>query len=118
MDNRMVVIRSDEKSDFETGMKLIGKHKKAVGYRITNNKLTLYWADIPTITHLPYAMNAETYIVFAWNWLQSVSPLEHAPDHDGDNAKGFCISIGTEEFHANMYAELVTIEVIWAIYGK
>lgn len=120
MDNFTIEVWSEGKKDFSMAMGIALKHSKCVGYRIDKEKgLVLMWTkrDIPEYVALPYEMNLEQIIEFAWGWLQATPPEGNQPDHDGSNGRGFkMITNGWGQ--VDSWQEFIAIKPIWAMYGK
>jgi hypothetical protein len=91
-DNFDVVVTSTQRSHFEAAVAMaMSDHRKLTHYRVSTRdvigrkKLLLYWAPPSAIAEkadtyhaLPYEMNAEAAIEFAWQWLRSLSREDHS----------------------------------------
>jgi hypothetical protein len=121
MDNFTIEVWSDSKTDFALAMQIAFRNsKKCVGYRIDKEKGLVLMSskrDIPAYVALPYEMNLEQTIEFAWGWIKANRPEGSAPDHDGDNNHGFkMLTNGWGQ--VDSYQEFIAIKPIWAMYGK
>lgn len=119
MDNFHVIVQSEGKSDFDIAMQLFfRRNRTAVAYEVNDEKgLIFYWAKHKDATNLPYEMELEATINFAWGWLDKVK-YPSQPDHDGDNKSGFCVYNEDWGHVANKWQAFVAIKPIWAMYGK
>lgn len=119
MDNKRFDITSEGKGDFDFAMRIaMSAWNKTIGYRVHENHLVLYWTERKEISILPYAMDADETIAFAWGWLQRAKPSTQEPDHDGDNERGFRVFSEAWGEVFNQYEAFVAITPIWAMYGK
>lgn len=110
---------------FDIGDERTGKpSRKAVGYVITPaldeapDLLTLYWVagthDGPECVPLPYGMDVDDALEFAWRWFQKADPGE-GPDNDGTVTKG---AWSLKSPDSGWHHAFVEIRPEWAIYGK
>ena len=88
----------------------------ATHYRITGDKMELFWNEMADTKELPYPMTASQAIQFVWNWLEDVQIEEKGPDIDGDAvADAFKITSGYADGWS--YA-IVRIEKAWRLISK
>lgn len=116
MDNRKIDLWLEDK--FELAMQLAMGVHKAIGYRVHENNMVLYWAKSDKMTPFPYEMSITDATNFVSGWLQKTEPNHPRPDHDGDNEKGFRIF---NEDWGHVFGEwqaFIAITPIWAMYGK
>lgn len=119
MDNKRILVVSDDKEDFSCAMKIaMSNYSKVIGFRVDDNKLILYWAKSEKMNPLPYEMNVSETEAFVWGWLDKNKPKYSEPDHDGDNSKGFKIENDSWGQVQGEWQAFISIEPIWAMYGK
>jgi hypothetical protein len=122
MDNFELTVRSSGKTDFALAMQIaFNSHKKAVGYRVTDEKgLILYWIkpDKKDFVPFPFEMNHAQAVDFCWGWVEATKPKGNEPDNDGDNDKGFIVYNEAWGHVDGDWQTFVAIGVIWAMYGK
>lgn len=118
MDNRRIEVKSVSEEDFKFAMILaFSKYDRAKQnvkwFKTDLGKLLLYDYQHDGAKDLPYPMGIYEATAFAWGWIKANSPVDKQPDHDGDNSKGFhLIADSWLDNH------LVSVESIWAMYGK
>ena len=66
---------------------------------------------------LPYPMDVEAAIPFAWNWLKTAK-YPPQPDHDGSNHKGFEVFNEAWGRVGDRRNSFVAIKPEWQMYGK
>lgn len=118
MDNFQVSIQSEGQAHFELAMRIIMNGRKTIGYRVIENTLILYWTPSNKTILLPYELDLERTISFAWGWLITSRPLEPQPDHDGSNGHGFIVYNEGWGHVKSEYQAFAAIMPIWAMYGK
>lgn len=70
-----------------------------------------------TSTVLPFPLDLNTSISFAWHWLTTSADYGNEPDHDGDNGKGWRVYNENWGRVGSFYG-FVAIKPAWAMYGK
>lgn len=122
-DNCALLIVNEGRQMFEHAMHLAfngASGSKAKHYAITEaDGLILLWAEDARLKSqpLPYPMDVTTAIPFAWNWLEQAA-YPHAPDHDGDNGKGWTFHRDGWGHVACSHYAIVGIKPTWSMYGK
>lgn len=120
-DNRVIDVTSQGEGDFRKALSFFfSKETKVSHYEINKEYgLILYWtdADLNDITALPYKMDYDAAVNFAWNWLKTAEYKEQ-PDHDGDNKEGFQIYNKCWGHVSSRWQVLVAIRPVWAIYAR
>lgn len=129
MDNLHIDVTSEGFETFKKAMSLFNQ-KRCVGFKVSKAKasglghrgkerLILFWYHSDRQdTQLPYEMEFDAYVNFAWGWLQQADFGEE-PDHDGSNGKGFRVYNEDWGFiQEGSHGSFVAIEPAWAMYGK
>ncbi len=82
-------------------------------------RLVFFWSkpSIPEYRALPFKMNLTAAVDFAWPWLEQAE-RGPAPDHDGDNEKGWRVYNEGWTHVANLWEAKVAIETYWLMAGK
>lgn len=120
MDNFSFFIQSDSREDFELAMKLVfSRHKYVAAYEVHDiHGLILYSAkDNGKQTALPYLMDLEDVLHFAWGWVQKAD-CGPEPDLDGAFKHAFrvCFDGVDAAFVGSHY--VAAIRPVWALYHK
>ncbi len=119
MENRQITVKAAGKTSFDLAIRLAFEyHSKAVGYSVEENTLFFYWWNYDKATQLPFEMEAEDAIKFAWAWFESTPVGTEEPDHDGSNGKGFIIYNDNSGHLLNVWQAIIGIKPIWAMYHK
>jgi hypothetical protein len=141
-DNGQIVVVMEGREAFELAMRLAflphkyPKRSAATHYKIekkpafggTNNlptmlfetqhpRLIFYWIEDKTALELPFPMDVDDAINFAWGWLQKQDYGEE-PDHDGSDGKGFAVYNEAWGHVGNSHAAICAVSPQWSWYGK
>lgn len=125
MDNFNFDITWEGKERFIEILRLVLRSQgsgKISHYFVTESHgLILCWTGGQGLTPLPYVMDTDTVINFAWGWLNSEEArrmLGSEPDHDGDNGYGWRLFNESWGRVAGRWEAVIAIQPVWAIYGK
>ncbi len=81
--------------------------------------LVFFWAkpSIPEYRALPFKMGLTAAVDFAWPWLEQAERGK-APDHDGDNEKGWRVYNESWAHVAGLWEATVAVEPYWLMACK
>jgi len=129
--NFEVSVSAESRESFSTAMRMIfsaAPGKKVAAYRVAAMPiegrpplpvLILYWHfDAPVSVLLPYGMQLEEAVAFAWGWLQSAPyPKDNGPD--GGSAKGFKVeTVCSKAAPFDSFYAFAAIYPKWMYYPK
>lgn len=124
MDNKYIDVISRGITDLELAIKLCWSDngtREATHYKILDidgkSTLILLWSKGHDALELVYPLSCDEAINFIHGWLAR-APLGRAPDHDGDNTRGW--RVFTEQWRkiASYDNVIAGFQAVWARHGK
>ena len=75
-------------------------------------------AEAVAVAPLPFPLTATAAADYVWHWLTTAAGYGRAPDHDGDNEKGWRVYNEQWGHVAGNHYAFVAVQPVWAMYGK
>ena len=88
-------------------------------FETQHSRLIFFWhnPDWKTAQELPFKMDIDDAINFAWGWL-SKQDYGEEPDHDGSSGKGFAVYNETWGHVGGSFYGICAVSPQWSWYGK
>lgn len=117
-DNEVLRVSGEGEERLKTVLSLFNQ-SRAKGFFADDSVFVLFWTDSEKATPLPSPMPTEQLTPMIMAWLEGRAHYGPAPDHDGDNERGWlCYHDSWGHIDGFGWQAFAAIRPMWAMYGK
>jgi hypothetical protein len=94
-------------------------NQKAIGYHAIKEQITFFWSNHEQATLFPSPLHLDRVAELASDWLATSAHYGPAPDHDGDNERGWlCFTQNWGHIEPFGWQAFIAIKPLWLMFGK